>query len=89
MLQLTPAAANHLNDLLSANVASAQAAVRIFRDTAGKLQLRADVPNSEDVGFDYHGRTVLILDRQMSETLEKCVLDVASTPQGQALSLRG
>jgi len=89
MLQLTPAAANHLNTLLSANVTSAQAAVRIFRGASGELQLRADMPSSDDVGFDYEGRTVLIVDKQLSETLDNCVLDVAPTPQGQGLALRG
>ena len=89
MLQLTPAAANHLNILLSTKVTSAEAAVRIFRDPAGDLQLRADMPKSDDVGFEFQGRTVLILDKQLSESLNDCVLDVASTPQGQTLALRG
>jgi Fe-S cluster assembly iron-binding protein IscA len=88
MLQLTPAAANHLNILLSTKTGSADAAVRIYRGSTGDLQLRADVPKSDDVGFEHEGRTVLILDKQTSDLLDNCVLDVAQSPQGQTLALK-
>lgn len=88
MLQLTPAAANHLNALLSTKAAPAKAAVRIVRGASGDFQLSADVPKSDDVGFEHQGRTVLILDKQVSELLNDRVLDVVVSPRGEALTLK-
>jgi Fe-S cluster assembly iron-binding protein IscA len=88
MLHLTPAAASHLNTLLSAKAAPAKAAVRIVRDPSGELHLLADVPTSADVGFEFEGKTVLILDNQVSELLNNRVLDVVASPQGETLTLK-
>jgi hypothetical protein len=88
MLQPAPAAANHLGTLLVMKDLSADTGVRLFRGAAGDLRLRADVPTSDDVGFEHEGRKGLILDQQTSALLDNCVLDVAQTPAGQKLSLK-
>jgi Fe-S cluster assembly iron-binding protein IscA len=88
MLQLTPAAANHLHVLLSARDAPPSAAVRIARTDAGNFEISADLPKSDDVGFEHEGRTVLILDRQTSELLNDRVLDVEASPRGDTLTLK-
>jgi Fe-S cluster assembly iron-binding protein IscA len=88
MLQLTPAAANHLHILLSTKAAPAKAAVRIVRGESGEFQISADVPKSDDVGFEYQGRTVLVLDKQTSELLNDRVLDVERSPRGDTLTLK-
>lgn len=89
MLQVTPAATNYLNALLSTRIPAAKAAVRMYRDDSGDLQLRADSPSSDDIAFEHQGRPVLVLDRQLSDTLADCVLDVVESPQGQTLALKG
>jgi Fe-S cluster assembly iron-binding protein IscA len=89
MLQVTPAATNYLSALLSAKIPSTNAAVRMYRGDSGDLQLRADSPSPDDVAFEHHGRPVLVLDKQLSDTLKDCVLDVVQSPEGQALALKG
>ena len=89
MLQLTPAATNYLNTLLTTKIPTAKAAVRIYRGDSGDLQLRADSPSPDDVAFEHQGRPVLILDKQLSDNLKDCVLDVVQSPEGQTLALKG
>lgn len=87
MLQLTLAAANHLEGLLAEKGASANAAIRIVRGTSGDLQLHTDLPKSDDVGIEHQGKTLLILDKQISDLLNDRVLDLVPSPGGNTLAL--
>jgi Fe-S cluster assembly iron-binding protein IscA len=87
MLQLTPAAAKHLEDLLASKGVPAQASIRIVRGPSGELQLRSYLPKSDDVGIEHQGKMILILDKEMSDLLNSRVLDVVPGPQGETLAL--
>ena len=89
MLQVTPAATSYLSALLSAKIPSAKAAVRMCRGDSDDLLLRADSPSPDDISFEHQGRPVLILDKELSDTLKDCVLDVVEGSQGQTLALKG
>jgi Fe-S cluster assembly iron-binding protein IscA len=87
MLQVTQGAADHLTGMLVNTNAPKEAAIRIKQE-ANELKLYTDMPKTDDVAFEHQGRTVLILDQQISNVLNNRILDVASTPQGQTLTLK-
>jgi len=87
MLQLTPAAANHLAGLLADKGVSASAAIRIVQGTSGDFQLHTDLPKSDDVGIAHRGKTLLILDQQISNLLHDRVLDLVPSSEGKTLAL--
>lgn len=82
MLNVTKAASHYLNDMLERSQAPAEAAVRIVPkgDGAG-LATTIDQERDGDQHFDCDGRTVLVLDPEVSTRLSEQTLDVEENGQ--------
>ena len=86
MLTLTDAAAVHLTELLTAAEAPDDVAVRCVRSEEG-LALQMDSERPGDDTFAHEGRTVLLLDSDVSEALTDRTLDVEDSVDGPRLAL--
>jgi hypothetical protein len=75
MLTVTEDARLHLAQVLDNANVSADAAVRFVAEH-DTIKPKLDSIRSEDVIFEFAGKTVLALDQQMSLTLDNHVLDV-------------
>jgi len=88
MLNVTKAASEYLNDMLTRMKAPSEAAVRIVPKTdGGGLITKIDQERDGDEHFDCEGRTVLVLDPQVATALSRQTLDVAEN--GQRLVIAG
>lgn len=85
MLHITNSALSRLAVMLQSS--SEDSAVRII-ERNGRFKLRNDFFRSGDSKFGLGGRTVLVLDAQLSGTLSRRTLDTHQTGRGQRLLLR-
>lgn len=88
MLNVTEPAAEHLARLLDDAQAPDGAAARFVASQEG-LALQVDTPKPGDDTIEHSGRTLLLLDEQVSDLLSDKVLDVEQTEEGLALTLQG
>jgi Fe-S cluster assembly iron-binding protein IscA len=75
MLTVTEAAVARLAQMLRQQGMSGEIAVRFVFDGPG-LILRADTDRKGDAMFQYKGRTVLLLDPEVSDRLAEDTLDI-------------
>ncbi|HID75620.1 MAG TPA: hypothetical protein EYP56_06435 [Planctomycetaceae bacterium] len=93
MLQVTEAAADHLEKLITTAMAEQELdehkpmVIRFVSDAAG-LSLMLDIERAEDITFDHRGKTILVFDRGVSELLADAVLDVKTSEEGTRLVLQ-
>jgi hypothetical protein len=78
MLAVTEAARTRLAQLLGQEDVSAEAAVRLVQERDG-ISLQRDAERPGDEIFQHSGRTVLVLDAQVSELLSDSTLDIDET----------
>lgn len=83
MLTVTDAASERLATILDEEGVPEDKAIRLVRNEEG-LGMQPDSERPGDVSFAHDGRTVLVLDEQLSELLTEETLDV----QGGQLTLR-
>ncbi|MHC4414277.1 MAG: hypothetical protein ACYS0G_03230 [Planctomycetota bacterium] len=86
MLTLTDTAGAFLVDLLGEAEAPQEVAVRFVVETEG-VSLRLDNERPGDESFSHDGRTVLLLDEEMSTMLTEKTLDVQESQEGPKLTL--
>ncbi len=84
MFTVTEAASARLAEILVQKEFPDDVAVRLVHD-GGEIRLESDNEQPGDTTFQHGGRTVLVLDAQVSELLEGETLDV----EGPGLTLRG
>lgn len=87
MLNITEAAGSFISDLLGEANAPDDVAVRFVAEEQG-LVLRLDQKQDADSDFEHEGRTIVVLDEQMSDFLSDRTLDVEQSDEGPKLSLR-
>ena len=75
MLVVTEAARAHLAQMLGQEGVPEAAAVRLVREADG-VTLQSDAERQGDQTFEHGGRTVLVLDAQISELLSESTLDI-------------
>jgi hypothetical protein len=85
MLTVTEAARERLAQMLTGS--GTDRAIRICRQH-GRLRLRRDMPRTDDTTWNTRGRTVLVLDSQMTEALSRRTLDIRLTDDGPRLRLK-
>lgn len=86
MLQVTDAATEHLNKLLGDSGAPDEAAIRVVVEERG-LTLRLDNVRPGDSSFEHDGKTVLVLDEQVSQMLDDKTMDIEETGEGPRLAI--
>lgn len=87
MLTITESAGAHLAELLVEHNASEDLTIR-FLLIGEKLTPKLDSVRHDDVTFEHEGRTVLVLDKPLSERLADTTLDVKEASDGVRLRLR-
>lgn len=88
MFTVTAAARDRLSAKLAGKNANDDEALRFTRKPGG-WKLRLDRARPADTEFTHGGRTVLVLDRAVSQAMTDMTLDVRSTESGLRLRLRG
>ena len=86
MLTLTEAACAYLAQMLDNDQAPEGVAVRIVSDKDG-LSMQRGRPEPGETTFDHAGKTVLVLDEQMSTTLTDKTLDIEHADEGPTLTM--
>lgn len=87
MFELTDAAREYLSKLLDQAEAPEGFAARVIHEEEG-LTLSIDQPQAGDERFEHDGRTVLVLDPQVAETLDGQMLDVEQAEEGPRLTVQ-
>jgi Fe-S cluster assembly iron-binding protein IscA len=84
MFTVTEAASARLAEILQQKDLPEEVAVRFVHE-GGQIRLQSDNEQPGDTTFKHEGRTVLLLDTQVSELLANETLDI----EGPGLTLRG
>ena len=87
MLTITDAAGSFLAEMLGEADAPEDVAIRFVAEEEG-LALRLDRKQDADSAFDHEGRTIMVLDEEMSDFLAERTLDIEDSDDGPKLSLR-
>ena len=87
MPTLTEAAARSLDERLDAAQAEAGTAVRLERRHEDLWTMRLDRKAAGDTVFNYRGRTVLLMEQSVAETLANTIVDSGPTATGDGLIL--
>jgi len=88
MVSITDAAGAHLHEMLSRHSFGGDIAIRLLQD-GGRLVLRTDRAQPRDQVFQHEGRTVLVVDRRLVESLGDRTLEVHRRKSGDTLALVG
>ena len=88
MLTVTEAAGAHLADMLAEvkTPENKNAVIRVSQSKDG-LGLTLGQADPEDTTFAHEGVTILVIDKELSQTLDNKTLDVETTENGTALHL--
>jgi hypothetical protein len=86
MFTMTETAGEYLTTVLDNVNAADEAAIRLVLD-GNTLAPKLDNARPGDATFDHEGRTVLVLDEQMTQVLTESMLDVRATEEGPTLVL--
>ena len=86
MLTMTETAGAHLVDLLGEAEVPEDVAIRFVIESE-ELTLRLDKEKPGDESFSHAGKTVLLVDEEMSSMLAEKTLDVEPSDEGPKLTL--
>ena len=86
MFILTEAAGGYLTAVLDNANVSEETAIRFVLE-GNALTPKLDNARPGDATFDHDGRTILVLDEQVSEVLADSTLDIQATEEGPKLIL--
>jgi Fe-S cluster assembly iron-binding protein IscA len=80
MLEVTDRAATALRDVLAANDAESEQAIRITAEESGGLGMAIDEPREGDVVVRQDEQPVLVVATDVADLLDHARLDFGSTP---------
>ncbi len=86
MLNASDAACAFISELLTAEGAPDESAVRIAIEE-NELSMKLDEEEPGDETFLHEGKTVLLVDAEMSQILDGKTLDVEDTEEGPKLTV--
>ena len=86
MFTMTETAGEYLTTVLDDSNAAEETAIRLVVED-NTLTPKLDNARPGDATFDHEGRTVLVLDEQMTQVLAESRLDVRATEEGPQLVL--
>ncbi len=86
MLNASDAACAFISELLTASEAPDESAVRFVLEE-NQLSMKLDEKKPGDETFDHDGKTVLLVDAEMSQVLDGKTLDVEDTEEGPQLMM--
>ncbi|MFO8144058.1 MAG: hypothetical protein R6T78_05255 [Dehalococcoidales bacterium] len=87
MITVTDKAKQELKKTLSDNVDTPGAGLRLVAREGGQLGLGVDIEKADDEVVEFEGSKVLIVEKNLADTLNKITLDVEDTKEGNKLVL--
>jgi Fe-S cluster assembly iron-binding protein IscA len=87
MIGITERAKQQLKKTLSDNVDMPQAGLRLVYRSEGQLGLGIDVENPGDEVVEFEGSKVLMVEKNLADSLTGVTLDVEDTEEGAKLVL--
>ncbi len=88
MLTVTDSARSQLSSMLDEADLPEGAAARLVVDDQGCLGIHSDTERAGDSIWEHEGRTVLLVDEQVAESVDERILDTMKTEEGVGLKLR-
>ncbi len=85
MVAVTERARQELKRLLKANTDKPEACLRLKTNDEGQLRLAIDVEKHGDQVVEHEDSKVLLVEKELADTLEGITIDVEDTPQGAKL----
>lgn len=87
MLTVTTQAKAYLSQLLDKSKRSDDHAIRLAQTGEG-MQMSIDEQQPADVAFEHDGKTVLVVEQQVAESLDQRELVVEDSDQGKVLAIK-
>ncbi len=88
MMTVTDRALSQLSRMLDEADLSEGAAARLVVDDQGCPGIHPDTERAGDSIWEHEGRTVLLVDEQVAESVDERTLDTMKTEEGVGLKLR-
>ena len=88
MLTVTDSACAHLSNMLDEADLPEGTAARLAVNDEGCLGIHSDTERAGDSIWEHEGRTVLLVDEQVAESVDERTLDTKETEEGVGLRLR-
>lgn len=85
MVGVTKAGLGELKRILDEHTDNAQAGLRLTTDQSGTLGLTIDVKSAEDEVLEHEGSQLLLIERNLSASLEGVTIDLEETTEGRRL----
>jgi Fe-S cluster assembly iron-binding protein IscA len=85
MISVTERAKKELKEILTSNVDHPSARLRLRTNDQGQLGLGIDVEMPDDEVVEYGGSSLLLVERELADSLEGIAIDVEDTDEGSQL----
>jgi len=85
MLEVTERARQELKKILTTNTDEPEACLRLTVNEQGQLGLAIDVERDGDQTVEHEDSKVLLVEKELADTLQGITIDVEDTPQGAKL----
>jgi len=85
MIGATERAKQELKRILNANTDEAEACLRLTANNQGQLALAIDVERQGDQVVEHEDSKVLLVEKELADTLQGITIDVEDTPEGTRL----
>ena len=85
MLGVTERARQKLKRMLTANTDKPEACLRLTANDQGQLGLAIDVERQGDQAVEHEDSKVLLVEKDLADTLQGITIDVEDTPEGARL----
>ena len=89
MIGATELAKQELKRILNANTDKAEACLRLTANDQGQLGLAIDVEKEGDQAVEHEGSKLLLVEKDLADTLQGITIDVEETAEGARLVISG
>jgi len=85
MVGATERAKQELKRILNTNTDKSEACLRLTADDQGQLGLAIDVERQGDQAIEHEDSKVLLVGKNLADTLQGITIDIEDTPEGAKL----
>lgn len=89
MVVVTDGAKQELKRMLAANTEEPEACLRLIANDQGQLGLAIDVERQDDQIVEHEDSKVLVVEKELADTLQEITMDIVDTPEGARLAIHG
>jgi Fe-S cluster assembly iron-binding protein IscA len=87
MIGVTERAKQELKRILTTNTDKPEACLRLISNEQGQLGLAIDVEKEDDQAVEHEDSKVLLVEKDLADTLQGSTIDVEDTPEGARLAI--